>query len=92
MFVLRQVIKLRGEQGMFSTTWTELYLMDSAQCGFDRDLDIVYLRSTAILSLAVTSGMRYYWSTSRRAVTLTNIFLFSELWLLPALTAVFNQK
>ena len=61
------MIKL--QHGERSTAWSEVYMMNRAQCGFDRDLDLVYLRSTALLSLDVASGTldtRCYYTGSVR--------------------------
>ena len=58
------MIKLSGGEWRGDVTmvlgprWSELHLLDTAQCGYSRHLDLTYLRSIARLSFAVTSGQQ----------------------------------
>jgi len=70
------VIKLSVEKDwMTTTTWSELYQLNRAHCGYHQDFDIFYLRAHAVLSLNVTSGTQYchYWLTSLRAIHSTTV-------------------
>jgi hypothetical protein len=57
IYSLLQVISLRDESlASANSVWSELHQLNRAQCGFELDLDTVYLRSIAKLSLTVANA------------------------------------
>ena len=71
------MIKLSGGEWRGDVTmvlgprWSELHLLDTAQCGYSRHLDLTYLRSIARLSFAVTSGQQTQHTARELSVSAT---------------------